>query len=41
MIKGKSLFAAGLLASGLVMAGSPLFAADGPLTPGEKHELRQ
>ncbi len=39
MINGKSLFAAGLLASGLVLTSSPLFAADGTFTPGEKHEL--
>ncbi len=39
MINGKSLFTAGLLASGLVLTSSPLFAADGTFTPGEKHEL--
>jgi len=40
MIYRKSLFAAGLLASSVVLTGTPLFAADGTISPHERHELR-
>ena len=38
MINGKSLFAAGLLASGLVLTSSPLDVKE---TNGDRRELRQ
>ena len=40
MAKHKALFGAGVLATSLLLSGVTGFAAEGEITPSERHELR-